>query len=241
MMKIVISGYGKMGKEIEKVALLKGHQIALIIDNEEGWKTHGSAIQNADVAIDFSLPETAVNNILRFFEAKMPVVIGTTGWNNRFEEIASICYQQKQAIFISSNFSIGVNILFALNIKMAKIMKGYPEYNVTIEETHHTQKLDSPSGTAITLANDIIKSNETKVKWVNEPTDFNNFLEIKSFREDNITGIHDVIYNSEIDTLEIKHTARNRSGFAYGAIMAAEWIQGKKGVFGMKNMLNTGC
>ncbi len=237
-MKIIISGYGKMGKEIEKIALLKSHEIILKLDNEEDWQKHKDDIKNADIAIDFSVPETAVNNILRFFKANVPVVTGTTGWNKRFEEIRTLCMEHKQTLFFASNFSIGVNILFALNLKLAEIMKNHPQYDVMIEETHHTQKLDAPSGTAITLAEDIIKTGSAKTKWVNSPTDINNYLEIKSFREGNITGIHNVIYASEIDTLEIKHAAKNRSGFAHGAILAAEWVQGRKGVFGMKDMLN---
>ena len=227
-----------MGKEIEKIALLKSHEIILKLDNEEDWQKHKDDIKNADIAIDFSVPETAVNNILRFFKANVPVVTGTTGWNKRFEEIRTLCMEHKQTLFFASNFSIGVNILFALNLKLAEIMKNHPQYDVMIEETHHTQKLDAPSGTAITLAEDIIKTGSAKTKWVNSPTDINNYLEIKSFREGNITGIHNVIYASEIDTLEIKHAAKNRSGFAHGAILAAEWVQGRKGVFGMKDMLN---
>ena len=227
-----------MGKEIEKIALLKSHEIILKLDNEEDWQKHKDDIKNADIAIDFSVPETAVNNILRFFKANVPVVTGTTGWNKRFEEIRTLCMEHKQTLFFASNFSIGVNILFALNLKLAEIMKNHPQYDVMIEETHHTQKLDAPSGTAITLAEDIIKTGSAKTKWVNSPTDINNYLEIKSFREGNITGIHNVIYASEIDTLEIKHAAKNRSGFAHGAILAAEWVQGRTGVFGMKDMLN---
>jgi 4-hydroxy-tetrahydrodipicolinate reductase len=240
-MKIIISGYGKMGKEIEKVALQKSHEITLKLDNEEDWKNNNAVINDADVAIDFSTPETVVKNILRFFNANIPVVTGTTGWYNRFEEVTEQCEAQKQAIFFASNFSIGVNILFALNAKLAEMMRKYPQYDVKIEETHHTQKLDAPSGTAITLAEEIIKTDGTKTKWVNNPTDINTFLEIKSFREGNITGIHNVIYASEVDSIEIRHTAKNRSGFAHGAVMAAEWIQGRKGVFGMKDMLNFGC
>lgn len=238
-MKIIISGYGKMGKEIEKVALLQHHEIVLKLDNEDDWASHASDVKQADVAIDFSTPETAVKNILRFFEANIPVITGTTGWNNKFEEVKQLCLDLQQALFFASNFSIGVNIFFALNEQLAGMMKKHPQYDVMIEETHHTQKLDAPSGTAITLANGIIQTGGTKEKWVNEPSDFNNFLEIKSYREGNITGIHNVKYTSPVDTIEIKHTAMNRSGFAYGAIMAAEWIQGKKGVFGMNDMLES--
>lgn len=227
-----------MGKEIEKTALQRGHEIMAIIDNEPDWKEKNPFIKQADVAIDFSIPETAVDNILKFFDSGIPVVSGTTGWNERFEEVKDICLKKNQTLFYAPNFSIGVNILFALNKKLALIMKGFPQYNVHIEETHHTQKLDAPSGTAIALANDIIDAGGEKNKWVNTPSGFNNYLEIKSIREGNICGIHDVKYTSVSDTIELKHTANNRSGLAAGALMAAEWVKGKKGVFGMNDLLN---
>jgi len=227
-----------MGKEIEKIALQRNHEIFCTIDNENDWAKNFEIIANADVAIDFSIPGSIVNNILSFFKADIPVVTGTTGWNTNFEEIKKICLQQKKALFFASNFSIGMNLLFAINNKLAKMMNSFPQYDVKIEEAHHVQKLDSPSGTAITLANDIVKNVDRKEKWSNNASDFNNFLEIKSIRQGNITGIHNVIYNSNVDTLEIKHTAINRTGFALGAVMAAEWLYGKKGVFGMNDLLN---
>jgi 4-hydroxy-tetrahydrodipicolinate reductase len=227
-----------MGKAIEKIALQKGHQISLIIDNEDDWNSNMPKIAEADVAIDFSLPQTVVKNIYRFFDANIPVIIGTTGWLKHMEEVKKVCKEKNQSLFFAPNFSIGVNILFALNKKLAEIMQGFPQYDVSIEETHHKQKLDSPSGTAILLANDIIQKLDRKDKWINEPSSFNNYLEIKSFREDNISGIHNVLYTSEIDSIEIKHTAKNRDGFAIGALMAAEWIQNKKGMFTMNDMLN---
>jgi 4-hydroxy-tetrahydrodipicolinate reductase len=227
-----------MGKAVEKFALQKGHEVSLIIDNEDDWKLNMHKIPEADVAIDFSLPQTVVKNIYRFFDANIPVVVGTTGWNEQMEEVKKNCNEKNQSLLFSPNFSIGVNILFALNRKLAEIMQGFPQYDVLIEETHHKQKLDSPSGTAISLANDILQEIERKDKWINEPSSFNNYLEIKSFREDNISGIHNVLYTSEIDSIEIKHAAKNRDGFAIGALMAAEWIQNKKGMFTMNDMLN---
>lgn len=227
-----------MGKAIEMIALQKGQEILAIMDNEDDWIRNFHKIELADVAIDFSLPATVVNNIYRFFEAKIPVVVGTTGWSKHFEEVRKVCTDNNQSLFFTPNYSIGVNILFALNRKLAEIMQLFPQYDVLIEETHHRQKLDSPSGTAISLANDIITSIDRKSRWINEPSAFNNYLEIKSFREDNITCTHNVLYNSEIDTIEIKHAAKNRTGFAIGAIMAAEWMQDKRGVFSMKDLLN---
>jgi len=227
-----------MGKAIEKIALLNSHQISLIIDNEDDWKSNMHKISDADVAIDFSLPQTVVKNIYRFFDANIPVVVGTTGWLGSIDEVKKTCVERNQSLFFTPNFSIGVNILFALNKKLAEIMQDFQQYDVSIEETHHKQKFDSPSGTAILLANDILQKLDRKDKWVNESSSFNNYLEIKSFREDNISGIHNVLYTSETDTIEIKHTAKNRDGFAIGALMAAEWIQNKKGMFTMNDMLN---
>ncbi len=227
-----------MGKELEKAALQQGHEIVLTLDNETDWKKYFSFNGTADVAIDFSMPQCAAENIFRFFEKNIPVIIGTTGWHKRFEEVKSYCIQNKQAMLYASNFSIGMNIMFAMNEKISDLMNSFPDYDVRIEETHHTQKIDSPSGTAIVLANDIIKHLKRKEKWINTDSAFNNFLEIKSFRVGNNNGIHSVMYTSANDELEIKHTAKNRSGFATGALAAAQWIQNKKGVFGMNDMLN---
>jgi 4-hydroxy-tetrahydrodipicolinate reductase len=227
-----------MGKAIEKIALRKGHSISVIIDDEDDWQKNMHRIAEADVAIEFSLPQTVVKNIYRFFDANIPVVVGTTGWLGSIDEVKKACKERKQSLFFAPNFSIGVNILFALNKKLAEIMQGFPQYDILIEETHHKQKLDSPSGTAISLANDILLKVDRKNNWINEPSSFNNNLEIKSFREDNISGIHSVLYTSEFDTIEIKHTAKNREGFAIGALMAAEWIHNKIGMFTMNDMLN---
>jgi 4-hydroxy-tetrahydrodipicolinate reductase len=237
-LKIILSGYGKMGKELEKAALLKGHEIIQVLDNENDWGKYDTFTGKADVAFDFSLPQFAADNILKFFKRNIPVIIGTTGWHERFEEIKAVCIREKQALLYASNFSIGMNIMFSMNQKISELMNLYPEYDVHIDETHHIQKLDAPSGTAIVLANDVIKHLKRKEKWTAEPSGLNNFLEIKSFRVGNNNGIHSVIYASASDELEIKHTAKNRSGFAAGALAAAEWIQDKKGVFGMKDMLN---
>ena len=227
-----------MGKEVEKAAIARGHEIVFTIDNETDWQKFYSKPVKADVAIDFSMPSVAVYNMVAFFKLGIPVIIGTTGWDEKYEEVKEICLKNKSAFMYSSNFSIGVNLLFSLNTKLAEMMKTLDQYDVSIEEIHHLQKLDSPSGTAITLANQIISKIDRKKKWVNKKSSINNFLEIKSVRKDNIVGIHHVIYTSENDELSISHNAKNRSGFAIGAVMAAEWIQGETGVFTMNDMLN---
>lgn len=227
-----------MGKELEKAALQQGHEIVLILDNDKDWEKFYSYSGHADAAMDFSLPQCAADNILRFFKKNIPVIIGTTGWHDRFEEVSSYCLKNNQSMLYASNFSIGMNIMFSMNEKISELMNSFPEYDVRIEETHHTQKIDSPSGTAIVLANDIIRRLKRKEKWTTGPSSLNNFLEIKSFRVGNNNGIHSVQYFSPADELEIKHTAKNRSGFAAGALAAAQWIQDKKGVYRMKDMLN---
>lgn len=227
-----------MGKEIEKAALARKHEIAFTLDNEEDWNQFYSTQVIADVAIDFSMPDVAVKNMKAFFKLGIPVIIGTTGWNDRYDEVCKMCELHNGAFMYASNFSIGVNLLFALNSRLAAMMNTQPQYDVHIEEIHHTQKLDAPSGTAISLANQVIEKLERKEKWVNEKSSFNNFLEIKSERIDNIVGIHHVIYTSENDELRLSHSAKNRIGFASGAVIAAEWIAGKKGVFTFNDMFN---
>lgn len=227
-----------MGKEIEKISLAQGHEIVFIIDNESDWQKFENYTGPADVAIDFSMPQYGAENILKFFKRNIPVVTGTTGWFDRLEEIKKVCYKDNQALLYASNFSIGMNIIFSLNEKISELMNWFPEYEVRIEETHHTQKVDSPSGTAIVLAEGVISHLERKEQWTNTSPSFNNILEIKSFRVGNNNGMHSVFYTSTSDELEIKHTVKNRSGFAAGALAAAVWIQDKKGVFRMKDMLN---
>ncbi|MCD4772574.1 MAG: 4-hydroxy-tetrahydrodipicolinate reductase [Bacteroidales bacterium] len=236
-MKIALIGYGQMGKEIEKTAIERGHQIVLRIDSSEDWKNHLSELKDADIAIEFSMPMCAVDNFMKCFAASIPIVTGTTGWYNDLEKVKKICLENNHSMLFASNFSIGVNILFEINQRLSVLMNKYKNYNVSIEETHHTNKIDAPSGTAITLANDIIKNNNNKNKWVNIVSDAENEIPIKSIRKENITGIHSIKYDSEIDYLEIKHSAKSRKGFALGAVIAAEWLLGKTGFYEMKDVL----
>ena len=237
-MKIALLGYGKMGQEIEKLALKKGHEIVLIMDSIEEWESEENPISNADVAIDFSTPVSVVENIYHCFEAGVPVVVGTTGWLDDLEKVRLDCLERGQCMFFAPNFSIGVNLFFDLNRYLAGLMSAWEDYSVSIEETHHIHKQDAHSGTAIVLANDIIMHTARKEKWVHEPVGNPEELGIKSYRTNNVPGTHLVRYESEEDSLEIIHTAKSRRGFAHGALMAAEWIMGKKGVFDMKNLLD---
>ncbi len=238
-LRIALIGYGKMGKEVEKTAIARGHQIALIIDNEDHWEQFADKLTSCDVAIEFTTPDVAPKNIIKCFEADIPVVCGTTGWLNELPNISRICHQKNQSLFWASNFSIGVNFFFKLNSQLANMLSELDGYRPRIMETHHTEKMDAPSGTAITLANDIITARPGLTKWGDASTDLPaNTLPIKSYRIENITGTHAVTYESVIDNIEIKHTAHNRSGFAEGALIAAEWLQNKKGVFNMHDLLN---
>ncbi len=236
-MKIALLGYGKMGKEIEKIAHERGHEVFLKIDSAADWETNLFEFTKADVAIEFSTPETVLDNIVKAFSANVPIVVGSTGWNHELHTIINLCKEKDQTLFYASNFSIGVNIFFEINKKLAKLMNKHPEYEVFIEEVHHTQKLDAPSGTAITLADDIIKNLHRKEKWNNEMNEENEAIGIKSVRESNVPGTHIITYESNIDTIEIKHSAKSRRGFAMGAMLAAEFICGKKGVYEMKDIL----
>ena len=230
-MKIALLGYGKMGKTIEQIAVARGHEIVLKIDNAET----SYDITIADVAIEFSTPNSAFANISNSLTHKVPVVAGTTGWLSQYNEAVALCKSQQTAFLYASNFSIGVNVFFALNKTLAKLMLGLKEYEVAIEEIHHTQKLDAPSGTAITLAEAIIAETD-KTGW-HLDTVGENEIPIVAKRIDNTPGTHIITYSSEVDTIEIKHTAHNRNGFALGAVMAAEWIVGKQGVFEMSDVL----
>lgn len=235
-MKIALIGYGKMGKEIEAIALGRGHEVILKVTSENADFTL-EELKKADVAIEFSRPETVINNIRSCFNANIPVIIGTTGWYGHLNTIRESCVAENQAMLYATNFSVGVNIFFELNKKLASMMNKHWSYNVIVEETHHTQKLDAPSGTAITLAEGILEKLERKDKWIKGESAVDNDLNIISHRRDNIPGTHIVRYSSAIDDIEIKHEAHNRKGFAFGAVIAAEWIQGKKGVFTMKDVL----
>lgn len=231
-MKIALLGYGRMGKEIEKIAITRGHEIVIRKDVEDDID-----ITLADVAIDFSVPSAAFNNITNCIENKVPVIAGTTGWLEKYEEAVAFCHQKKGAFLYASNFSVGVNIFFELNKQLAKMMSSLKDYQISMEEIHHTQKLDAPSGTAITLAEGII-DNTSKNGWELGTNSSSENIPIEAKRIPDVPGTHTVWYSSEVDTIEIKHTAHSRKGFALGAVIAAEWIVGKTGVFSMKDVLN---
>jgi 4-hydroxy-tetrahydrodipicolinate reductase len=231
-MKIALLGYGKMGKVIERIAMERGHEIVLKKDENNTY----DGLSNADVAIDFSVPTAAVENISNCFHTQVPVVSGTTGWLERYDEIIALCNEKKGGFISSSNFSLGVNLFFEVNDYLAKIMAPYTSYSVTMEEIHHTQKLDAPSGTAISLAKGIIE-NSNYTKWTLDKPAANE-IQIEALRVEDVPGTHTVTYNSNVDSIEIKHTAHNREGFALGAVIAAEWLAGKQGVFTMKDVLN---
>lgn len=236
-MKIAIIGYGKMGKTIEKLALNKGHEIVLKISSNNLKDLNASNLQKAEVAIEFSRPESAFENVKTCLEAGIPIVCGTTAWLDKLEEVKTICEQFQGGFVYASNFSIGVNIFFAVNRFLAKMMNGQAQYDIEMEEIHHTQKLDAPSGTAITLAKDILQNIQRKTNWANETTANNQAIPIISKRIDKVPGTHQITYTSPIDSIDILHTAHSREGFASGAILAAEWVVGKKGCFGMQDVL----
>lgn len=236
-MKIALFGYGKMGKEIEKLALQRGHEIILKIEAETSYTELD--LKNADVAIEFSRPESAVANIMKCFSAQVPVVVGTTGWYEHYKEVCTECGKRDAALLTATNFSIGVNLFFKLNSYLAQLMKTYADYQLQIEETHHTQKLDAPSGTAITLAEGILRENHSYSNWEKENSTSEKTFAVISHRVENVPGTHSIKYKSEIDDIEITHIAHNRKGFALGAIVSAEFLQGKKGVFNMQDVLNT--
>lgn len=236
-MKIALIGYGKMGHEIEKIAVKRGHSIVSIIDMNNNSDLDSSAFKSADVAIEFSTPESAFGNYLKCFEHHVPVVAGTTGWLDKMSEIKKACVGGEQTFFYASNYSLGVNIFFALNKYLARIMNAYPDYNVSMEEIHHIHKLDAPSGTAITLAEGILENIERKNRWNLEKEEKNSDLSIHCIREGEVPGIHEIIYESEADIISIKHDAKSRKGFALGAVLAAEFVKDKKGFLGMNDML----
>ena len=235
-MKIALIGYGKMGHAIEQIALQRGHEIVSVIDvnNQEDFTS--DAFKSADVAIEFSMPAVAMDNYRRAFAAGVPVDSGTTGWLEHLPEIKEAC-KAGQTFFYASNFSLGVNIFFALNKYLAKIMNDFPAYDVRMVETHHVHKLDAPSGTAITLAEGLIDNIERKNKWVEGKEPAEDEIGICSVREGEVPGIHTVIYESDVDTISITHDAKSRMGFALGAVIAAEFTCGKKGFLTMQDML----
>lgn len=236
-MKIALIGYGKMGKAIEEIALEKGHEIVLRISSSNPEEFTTEQIQKADVCIEFSTPHTAFQHVKKCLEAGVPTICGSTAWLQDLEEAQAICLQHHTAFLYASNFSIGVNLFFKINKIVASMMQAHPEYEVSMEEIHHTQKKDAPSGTAVTLAEGILANYPYKTKWVNEISQHKEDLSILSKRIDPAPGTHTIHYDSDIDSIELKHTAHNRKGFASGALLAAEFICGKKGLFSMEDVL----
>ena len=237
-MKIALIGYGKMGKEIEQIAISRGHSVVLTIDITNLDDLTVENLSKADVAIEFTSPDQAVNNYLKCFDAGIPVVSGTTGWLAKREMVEKICQEKNGCFFYSSNFSLGVNIFFELNRHLARMMKDFPQYDVSMTEIHHTQKVDAPSGTAITLAEDIIAENSSKSKWTIKESGSKEELAIKPVREGTVPGIHTIKYDSEVDYIEITHSAYSRKGLALGAVLAAEFSANRKGLLSMKDILN---
>jgi 4-hydroxy-tetrahydrodipicolinate reductase len=244
-MKIALIGYGKMGKLLERFAQERGHEICIIIDVDNASDIRSERFKEADVAIEFSVPHAALEHIYDAFEADVPIVVGTTGWYDELAAVEQKCRVGNNTLLYASNFSVGVNVFFYLNKVLARLMNSYPQYDVQVEEIHHTQKLDAPSGTAITIAEGILDGLERKNTWVNEVIGQQddvitkpNELLIESHRIEEVPGTHTVIYSSEVDELEFKHTAHSRAGFALGAILAAEWLHGKKGFYSIKDMFD---
>ncbi|MDR1171853.1 MAG: 4-hydroxy-tetrahydrodipicolinate reductase [Bacteroidales bacterium] len=236
-MNIALIGYGKMGKMVESIAVERGHRVVLKIDIDNLDEFTRENLEKAQVAIEFTKPETAFDNVARCIEYGVPVVSGSTGWYSRLEEAEKLCTQRNGSMLCTSNFSLGVNIFFEINRRLARIMNRFPEYTVDIEETHHTQKLDAPSGTAITLAEGIMSEIPRIKKWELDGGNSPDTLPIHALRRDHIPGTHRVTHSSEIDDIEIIHTAHNRKGLALGAVMAAEYIHDRKGIFTMKDFL----
>ena len=236
-MNIALIGYGKMGKTIEQVAVERGHLVKLKIDLHNLDDFNQKNFENIDAAIEFTGPHTAYNNIIKCIELGKPIVSGSTGWLNRLTDVESACNDKQGSFIYASNFSVGVNIFFEVNKKLAELMKGKDQYDVAIKEIHHTQKKDAPSGTAITLAEHILSNNTSKSSWVNDTPTSKNQLFIKSERIDPYPGLHEVTYSSSIDEIQIIHNAHSRDGFALGAVLAAEYIAERKGIFTMKDVL----
>ena len=237
-MKIALVGYGKMGKAIEQIARERGHEIVSIIDINNPQDFASEAFRSADVAIEVTSPATAYGNYLKCCEAGVPVVSGTTGWLDKMPEIKRMCSEEGKTFFYASNFSIGVNIFFAVNKYLAKIMNNFPSYDVRMTEVHHVHKLDAPSGTAITLAEGILENIDRKERWTLNTAEAPTDLPIQAIREGEVPGIHEITYESEADIISIKHDAKSRAGFALGAVLAAEFTAGKKGFLGMSDMFH---
>ncbi len=237
-MNVAIIGYGRMGKEIERILLERGHSVPLKIDIDNQEDLNQENLQNIDVAIEFTVPSSAVANYYKCFEAKVPVVSGTTGWLDKLPEVESYCANEKQGFLYASNFSLGVNLFFALNKKLAELMNPYDIYDCAMEEIHHTKKLDAPSGTAITLAEGVLKNLDRKKKWVLNDFKTTDDFQITAKRVGGVPGTHTITYDSDVDTIEISHIARSRAGFAFGVVLAAEYMAGKTGIHTMNDVLN---
>lgn len=236
-MKIALIGYGKMGKEIEQILIARGHTILLIIDLNNTNDLDTAHLQKVDVAIEFTTPSTAYGNVVKCLEAGVPVVCGTTAWLDNLPQVEQLCKEKNGAFFYASNYSIGVNIFFEINRRLAQLMNRFGEYDVTIEETHHTQKKDAPSGTAVTLAEGVLENLDRKQKWVCGTTTVPEELEVVAIRRSVVPGTHTVTYESDVDALSITHMAKSRRGFALGAVLAAEFLHGKTGIFSMKDLM----
>lgn len=236
-MKIALIGYGKMGKEIEQILIARGHTIPLIIDLNNTNDLDAAHLKEIDVAIEFTTPSTAYGNVVKCLEAGIPVVCGTTAWLDKLPQVEQLCKEKTGAFFYASNYSIGVNIFFEINRRLAQLMNRFGEYDVTIEETHHTQKKDAPSGTAVTLAEGILENLDRKQKWVCGTTTVPEELEVVAIRRSVVPGTHTVTYESDVDSLSITHMAKSRRGFALGAVLAAEFLYGKTGIFSMKDLM----
>ena len=236
-MKAAIIGYGKMGREIERILTERGHEAALIIDTDNAHELDAAHLAGIDVALEFTTPETAYRNIRTCIECGVAAVSGTTGWTDRLPELQELCREKGGALFYASNYCLGVNLMFRLNRRLARMMERFDAYDVRIEEIHHTQKKDAPSGTAITLAEGIISEIGRKTGWVNEPSDDLSQIVVTSLREGAVPGTHTVTYESDDDRIELKHTIKNRRTLALGAVVAAEFLCGKKGVYTMDDLL----
>ncbi|MCC8088559.1 MAG: 4-hydroxy-tetrahydrodipicolinate reductase [Rikenellaceae bacterium] len=237
-MKVALIGYGKMGKEIEKILLSKNHSVELIIDINNPEDFNSENLKKVDVAIEFSAPDAAYSNIVKCIECGTPVVCGTTAWLDKYEDVVKLCKEKNGAFFYASNYSIGVNVFFKINRELARLMNKFNEYDVTVEEVHHTQKKDAPSGTAITIAEGILENLDRKERWICGTTTEPNELEVCAIRRSVVPGIHTVTYESETDLITIDHNAKSRRGFAVGAVAAAEFLCGKTGIYTMDDLMN---
>lgn len=236
-MNVAIIGYGKMGHEIENVLIGRGHNVGLVIDANNANDLNADKMSGIDVAIEFSAPNAAFGNIIKCIECGIPVVCGTTAWLDKYSDVANLCNAKNGAFFYASNYSIGVNLFFKINTELALMMDQFNEYDVTLNEVHHTQKIDAPSGTAVTLAEGIISNIDRKKRWHLGTTTQADLLEVTAQRRSVVAGEHTVVWESDVDTITIQHNAKSRRGFAVGAVVAAEFLVGKKGVYGMNDLL----